>query len=45
MNLGLVESRYRGPFGTFEGKLRSLDGEVLDLDGMFGMGEDFHLKA
>lgn len=45
MNLGLVESRYRGPFGSFEGKLRSYEGEVLDCDGLFGMGEDFYLKA
>lgn len=45
MNLGIVESRYRGPFGTFEGKLTSYDGEELVCDGMFGMGEDFYLKA
>lgn len=45
LNLGLIESRYRGPFGSFEGKLRSFDGEELVVDGMFGMGEDFHLKA
>lgn len=45
MNFGIVESRYRGPFGTFEGKLTSYDGESLVCDGMFGMGEDFYLKA
>lgn len=45
MNLGIVESRYRGPFGSFEGKLESYDGEELICDGMFGMGEDFHLKV
>lgn len=45
MNLGLIESRYRGPFGTFEGTLRSFSGETLDCDGLFGMGEDFYLKV
>lgn len=45
LNLGIVESRYRGPFGSFEGKLRSLSGEELVCDGMFGMGEDFYLRG
>lgn len=45
MNFGVLESRYLGPFGTFKGALRSLDGATLDVDGMFGMGERFWLKA
>lgn len=44
-NYGLVESRYLGPFGTFEGSLRSPDGATLDATGLFGMGERFWLKA
>lgn len=45
MNLGVMESRYLGPFGTYEGSLRSPDGATLDISGMFGMGERFWLKA
>lgn len=44
-NYGLIESRYLGPFGTFEGTLRSLQGIELNIDEMFGMGERFWLKA
>jgi len=45
MNLGVMESRYLGPFGTYEGSLRSPDGATLDISGMFVMGERFWLKA
>lgn len=41
----VIESRYLGPFGTFEGSLRGWDGTELTVDGMFGMGERFWLKA
>lgn len=41
----LIESKYLGPFGTFEGTMRSLDDVELTVDGMFGMGERFWLKA
>lgn len=44
-NQYLIESRYLGPFGTFEGSLRGWDGVELDVSGMFGMGERFWLKA
>lgn len=44
-NYHLIESRYLGPFGTFEGSVRGWDGTSLDVDGMFGMGERFWLKA
>lgn len=44
-NYGVIESRYLGPFGTYAGRLTSLDGRTLDIDGMFGMGERFWLKA
>lgn len=42
---GLIESRYEGPFGTFEGQLTSVDGTTFDATGLFGMGEKFWLKA
>lgn len=45
LNFGLVESRYLGPFGVFEGHLRSPDGAELDVSDMFGMGERFWLKS
>lgn len=44
LNLLVVESRYRGPFGTFSGRLRSEDGVEMVCDGMFGMGEKFYLR-
>lgn len=44
-NYGVIESRYLGPFGTYQGTLRSLDGAKLRVDGMFGMGERFWLKV
>lgn len=44
-NYRLIESRYLGPFGTYEGTLHSLDDVELSVDGMFGMGERFWLKS
>lgn len=41
----VVESRYRGPFGAVRGHLRGPAGERIELDGMFGMGEDFYLRC
>jgi hypothetical protein len=44
VNALVIESRYRGPFGRLHGHVRA-GGEQLDLDGLFGMGEDFYLKC
>jgi hypothetical protein len=44
VNAVVIESRYRGPFGRLRGHVRA-DGEQLELDGLFGMGEDFYLKC
>lgn len=41
----VIESRYNGPFGHLRGFVTSQEGERIPLDGMFGMGEDFYLKA
>lgn len=45
VNAIVVESRYRGPFGFVRGFVRGPEGERVELDGLFGMGEDFHLRC
>lgn len=45
LNFGVIQNRYLGPFGRFEGTLRSADGTELELKSIFGMGEKFYLKA
>lgn len=45
VNALVVKSRYRGPFGSFNGRLESDDGQVLPVDELFGMGEDFYLRC
>ena len=45
VNALVVESRYRGPFGRLRGHVRGPAGERLELDGLFGMGEDFYLRC
>ncbi|NLE47556.1 MAG: DUF2804 domain-containing protein [Sandaracinaceae bacterium] len=45
INALIVESRYRGPFGRIDGTLEGVDGERIELDGIFGMGEEFRLRV
>jgi hypothetical protein len=45
LNALVVESRYQGPFGRFSGRIESSSGEPVDVDGLFGMGEDFYLRC
>jgi hypothetical protein len=45
VNALIVESRYRGPFGTFTGRLAPEGMDPIAVDGWFGMGEDFHLRC
>ncbi|PRQ02696.1 DUF2804 domain-containing protein [Enhygromyxa salina] len=45
VNAVVIESRYRGPFGRVRGFVRGGDGERVELDGLFGMGEDFYLRC
>jgi len=46
INLLFAAADYHGPFGSFEGTLRSPDGaEKVDALGLFGMGEQKYLRA
>jgi hypothetical protein len=45
LDLGVIESRYQGPFGRFEGTLTGDDGTTVEFEDVFGMGEKFFLKA
>lgn len=45
VNAVVVESRYRGPFGVFRGRLAAEGLESISVDGWFGMGEEFWLRC
>ncbi|MDB4996740.1 MAG: hypothetical protein JWM74_4172, partial [Myxococcaceae bacterium] len=45
VNAVVVESRYRGPFGTFAGRLEPEGLEPIVVEHWFGMGEDFYLRC
>ena len=45
VNALIVESRYRGPFGRFAGRLEPAGLDPITVDGWFGMGEDFYLRC
>jgi hypothetical protein len=46
LNYIVMCSEYEGPYGYFTGYLRKAgSGEKVSVDGMFGMGEDFYLRA
>jgi hypothetical protein len=45
VNALVVHSRYRGPFGTFTGRLEPEGLAPIVVDDWFGMGEDFHLRC
>ena len=45
LNALLLRSRYRAPFGAFSGRLRTGDGDEIEVDDWFGMCEDFYLRA
>jgi hypothetical protein len=45
VNALIIESRYRGPFGYFTGRLEPEGLPPLSLDGWFGMGEEFWLRC
>ena len=45
VNAVIVRSKYRGPFGTFQGRLAPEGLDAIDVDGWFGMGEEFWLRC
>ena len=45
INALVLRTDYHGPFGEVRGTVRIRDGETVDLDGLFGMGERFYLRA
>lgn len=45
LNALVIESRYRGPFGRFSGRLSPEGVEPIEVDGWFGMGEEFWLRC
>ncbi len=45
MNLLLLKSKYEGPYGYFNGYLKKTDGEKVEINNLFGVGEDFYLRS
>ncbi len=45
INLLVAQTDYHGPFGSFEGMLKSPDGEKIDVSDLFGMGEQKYLRV
>lgn len=45
VNLLLIRSDYHGPYGVFKGYIKDDQGHEVALDGLFGMGEQFYLRA
>ena len=41
----LLVSRYRAPFGVFSGRLRTADGQEIEVADYFGMCEDFYIRS
>jgi hypothetical protein len=44
-NLGIVESDYSGPLGSFRGIIRNGEGEKIQAERLYGMGERQFLRA
>ncbi|OWY20625.1 DUF2804 domain-containing protein [Sphingobacteriales bacterium UPWRP_1] len=45
INLLLLHSRYEGPYGFFNGYIQHHSGNKIAIDQLFGMGEQFYLRA
>jgi len=45
VNALLLRNRYRGPYGSFRGYITDSHGDKWDMSKMYGMAEDFYLRA
>jgi hypothetical protein len=45
VNLLIMRSNYQGPYGFFNGFIKNDNGERVQVKELFGMGEDFYLRA
>jgi hypothetical protein len=45
IRLGLLQSDYHGPFGSFRGVLRNGEGEKINAELLYGSGEQKYLRA
>jgi len=45
INLLILRSLYEGPYGFFNGYLKKTRGDKVMIENIFGMGEDFYLRA
>lgn len=45
INLLLLKSKYEGPYGYFNGKIKKENGEEVAVQNIFGVGEDFYLRS
>src|SRR5688572_1807627 len=45
INALIIRSLYEGPYGFFNGYLKKTTGEKVPIENLFGMGEDFYLRA
>jgi len=44
-NLGIVESDYNGPIGSFRGFIKNGEGEKIQAEFLYGCGEKQYLRA
>jgi Protein of unknown function (DUF2804) len=44
-NLGFIESDYNGPLGSFKGFIRNGDGDKIQAELLYGVGEKEYLRA
>ena len=45
LNLLILRSKYRGPYGSFSGHIVNAEGEPVSVDHCFGVAEDFYLRG
>jgi hypothetical protein len=45
LNIGIVDSDYHGPFGSFKGVVKNGEGEKIQAELLYGAGEQKYLRA